>query len=65
MECKRTQVMIILQDYFLKDTPLDVATDSILRLFSVIGQSEQLVCDVCESTDDVQSYCGKCMNERC
>jgi len=42
MEDKRIQVMTILQDYFCKDTPLDVATDSILRLFSVVGRSEQL-----------------------
>ena len=35
-----------------------------LHLHGVVGRSEQLVCDVCESTDDVQSYCGKCMNER-
>jgi hypothetical protein len=23
------------------------------------------VCDVCQSIDDVQSYCRKCMDERC
>ena len=37
MEDKRTEVMTILQDYFCRDTPLDVATDSILRLFGVSG----------------------------
>jgi hypothetical protein len=36
-----------------------------LRQHFVSGRSEQLVCDVCESTDDVQTYCGKCMEERC
>lgn len=36
MEDKRIQVMTILQDYFCRDTPLDVAADSILRLFSVV-----------------------------
>jgi hypothetical protein len=41
------------------------AQEQLLRLFSVVGQSEQLVCDVCESTDDVQTYCGKCIEERC
>ena len=35
MEDKRMQVMTILQDYFCRDTPLDVATDSILRLLGV------------------------------
>ena len=44
MEDKRIQVMTILQDYFCRDTPLDVATDSILRLFSVVGRSESFVC---------------------
>jgi hypothetical protein len=33
--------------------------------FSERRISEQLVCDVCESTDDVESYCRKCMDERC
>jgi hypothetical protein len=36
-----------------------------LRIHGIVGRSEQLVCDVCESTDDVQTYCGKCMEERC
>ena len=31
----------------------------------VVGQSEQLVCDVCESANNIQTYCGKCMEERC
>ena len=35
MEDKRIQIMTILQDYFCGPTPLDEATDSILRLFSV------------------------------
>lgn len=24
----------------------------------------KLVCDDCESSDDIQIYCGECMNER-
>lgn len=40
MEDKRIQVMTILQDYFCRDTPLDVATDSILRLFSVSNSTK-------------------------
>ena len=36
-----------------------------LRTHDVVGQSEQRVCDVCESTDDVQCYCAKCMDDRC
>jgi hypothetical protein len=28
-------------------------------------KNEVAVCDVCESTDDVESYCRKCMDERC
>jgi hypothetical protein len=55
MEDKRIQVMTILQDYFCKDTPLDVATDSILCLFSVVGRSEQL-CDFLEWYDKSLSY---------
>lgn len=47
MEDKRTEVMKILQDYFNRPTPLDKATDSILRLFSVVRQSEQLFCPKC------------------
>ena len=36
-----------------------------LRMHEVVGQSKQIVCDVCESTDDVQCYCAKCMDDRC
>ena len=36
-----------------------------LRLHEVVGLSEQLVCDVCQSDKDVQIYCCKCMDERC
>ena len=66
MEDKRIQVMTILQDYFCRDTPLDVATDSILRLFSVAGQSEQLTCPQCKSTNilnpdrDNDAQCIEC-----
>jgi hypothetical protein len=54
MEDKRIQVMTILQDYFCKDTPLDVATDSILRLFSVVGRSEQLLLNECPNKDNAE-----------
>lgn len=66
MEDKRIQVMTILQDYFCRDTPLDVATDSILRLFSVVGRSEQLTCPRCKSTNilnpdkDNDAQCIEC-----
>jgi hypothetical protein len=55
MEDKRTEVMKILQDYFNRPTPLDEATDSLLRLFSVVGQSEQLTCPRCKSTNILNS----------
>jgi hypothetical protein len=64
MEDKITEVMRILQDYFNRPTPLDEATDSILRLFSVVGRSEQLACD-CDRQPlrynelGICKYCGK------
>lgn len=36
-----------------------------LSIPAVVGQGKQLVCDVCGRTNDVQTYCGKCMEERC
>jgi hypothetical protein len=58
-EVQRLKVPIELNIY------LHRIIEEALRIHDDVGQSEQVVCDVCESTDDVQSYCVKCMNERC
>jgi hypothetical protein len=62
---KATETYLILCQMDAGEITLQEAHELILRLFSVVGRSEQLGCDVCESTDDVQTYCGKCMEERC
>jgi hypothetical protein len=59
------KIKCVLIDFEQNDKTLDEAATEILRLFSVVGRSKQLFCDVCNSTDDVQSYCCKCMDERC
>ena len=51
-------------NYAIETSDIEAINQALL-LYDVVGRSEQLVCDVCESTNDVQSYCCKCMDERC
>lgn len=59
------KLTIILKELEQGKISADNAEEQVLRLFNVVGLSEQLVCDVCGSTDNIQTYCGKCMDERC
>jgi len=48
----RTEIIEILQKKYPEYCMQHIDTaDEILRLFSVVGQSEQLVCPECKSTD--------------
>lgn len=59
----RQEIIRIIKKY--RDTEyLDLAADEILRLFSVVGQSEQLLCYLCkknkvEVEDDLCDECSK------
>lgn len=59
----RQEIIRIIKKY--RDTEyLDLAADEILRLFSVVGQSEQLLCYLCkknkvEVEDDLCYECSK------
>lgn len=66
----REKIKGILQKYHYTDLPTDEAIDQILRLFSVVGRSEQLVCDCGNSSmtwygndDDKKWFCFNCKKE--
>jgi hypothetical protein len=58
----------VLIDFEQNDKTLDEAANEILRLFSVVGRSEQLLCPIC-SSDDVDAefnhynFCRDCNHD--
>ena len=49
------KIKCILIDFEIADKTLDESANEILRLFSVVGQSEQLTCPRCKSTNILNS----------
>jgi hypothetical protein len=62
---KATETYLILCQMDAGEITLQEAHELILRLFDVVGRSEQLVCDVCGSNDVIEApHMGKNCN-RC
>jgi hypothetical protein len=62
---KATETYLILCQMDAGRITLQEAHELILRLFDVVGRSEQLVCDVCGSNDVIEApHMGKNCN-RC
>jgi hypothetical protein len=60
------KIKCVLIDFEQNDKTLDEAANEILRLFSVVGRSEQLTCPRCKSTNilnpdkDNDAQCIEC-----
>jgi D-ribose pyranose/furanose isomerase RbsD len=59
------KIKCVLIDFEQNDKTLDEAANEILRLFSVVGQSEQLKCEDCgfPLPDGMKHVCYVCYNE--
>lgn len=54
------KIKCVLIDFEQNEKTLDEAANEILRLFSVVGRSEQLVCEYCNE-DAKPTCCDSCL----